>query len=751
MAERFEIISKYNRRFFLPGCPVIFEKGAITKDNTEEKLLLQLKLVNIGRKNIKGVYITIKCLEVGDVASENLESHVYLDLNISSGTAFGEKTPIYLSNPLTRSFLIRIDKIVYQDDEVWKNETDEYLQMVPLQSEVKVDQVLFEQYCREIKKNGNNRVPVEANDYWLCSCGAINHADVNICYQCRIAKDKIFLINDMEYLKTQFTAFCQREIEREREAKRQAEEQEQLRQENIKKQELLRAERLKRQQALIQKHGKKVIIGAIAVLCTVLLVFIGVNVVSTIQEKQLVRQKYERGLDLIKQHRYDEAETMLIQVLSYKDAQEVFNSLEGLEQEYANQTKYDRAKALVEEKEYVRALELFKELGDYEDCNNLYETTKSTYKAKLIELIRISIKEKKYEDAQNSIADLKGLGFEEEAKEQMELSLASEYKYADELMKKKDYSTAINVFDNIIDYNDSKQKRNQCFRIIQKKYIKQKPIVGGLNRTIVLFQDGTVSLDMSSPSDSDKIVNKVMKKYSGLKSIYWDWIGNELVVIKEDGKCDYYYTIGEKVYENYRNWTNLTQVAVGKYGMAALRKDGTVVEDTTSSDYRGAFNAATEWTDIVYITVGDGNLLVGVKNDGTVVYTGRDGFLNAASGTESWTDIVKVFISTDDKTVVGLKMDGSLVTSGIEVMNATEQENVVDIAFRKNIIYFLHADGTVTGSDSKSDISTWEDIVYISITGGFGENTLFGIKSDGTIVSENEKMWNWNNKKAKVK
>ncbi|MBQ5840394.1 MAG: TIR domain-containing protein, partial [Clostridia bacterium] len=107
---------------------------------------------------------------------------------------------------------------------------------------------------------------------------------------------------------------------------------------------------------------------------------------------------------------------------------------------------------------------------------------------------------------------------------------------------------------------------------------------------------------------------------------------------------------------NVSGWRDIVAVAASTFHTVGLRSDGTVVAVGHNSD--GRCNVSG-WTDIVAVTAG-GGYTAGLKSDGTVVVAELDG--DSKRAVRSWTDIVAI---TDICGVVGLKIDGTVVTSGM--------------------------------------------------------------------------------------
>ncbi len=155
--ERFKRLHFFESKQWQPGCPVEIRKGAILHDTVKDIIILQLKLMNVGNKNINSVYVNIVCLDVaGDKITENnsLFTFVYEDLNVTFKEEFGEKIPIPLISDSVRRVKINISKVIYSDGEVWVNTEEANVITLPSQDSLdSLGNLLVEQFKREYDKS----------------------------------------------------------------------------------------------------------------------------------------------------------------------------------------------------------------------------------------------------------------------------------------------------------------------------------------------------------------------------------------------------------------------------------------------------------------------------------------------------------------------------------------------------------------------------------------------------------------------
>lgn len=213
---------------------------------------------------------------------------------------------------------------------------------------------------------------------------------------------------------------------------------------------------------------------------------------------------------------------------------------------------------------------------------------------------------------------------------------------------------------------------------MKREYIQ---IDGGLDHTVVLYNDGTV----------------------------------EAIGSNNYGQCD------------VQDWTDIVQVSTMRNHTVGLHSDGTVVAVGANTD--GQCNVSS-WTDIIAISAGEHHT-IGLRSNGTVVSTGRN--QSGECDVQSWTDIIAVGAAYTN--TFGLCSDGTVIVSGsYKKGKVPGWENIQEISVSDAHIVGLCADGTVkavgNNNHEQCDLSDWKDIV--SIAAGCAYTT--GLKADGTVL-----------------
>lgn len=195
MAERYTRVYTLESNQYQIDAPVIVAAGALLKDNTNNKVLAQLKFKSISDKIIKALKVSVQPLDVKGEQLGSVVEYQYLDLSAKRDEEFGQKAPIRLPDNNTRQFSVKILESLFEDSTEWKADSFESEIISEPESLADVlhnDSELIEQFRLECGEN-NTVMPIFHGAYWICSCGAFNRNDETDCHACN--KEKSVLIN----------------------------------------------------------------------------------------------------------------------------------------------------------------------------------------------------------------------------------------------------------------------------------------------------------------------------------------------------------------------------------------------------------------------------------------------------------------------------------------------------------------------------------------------------------------------------
>lgn len=445
MAERYTRVYTQQGQFYCPGAPIIIEAGALLKDNQTGKIIAQLKFKNISPNSIRALTVKISATDVTGAEVAGVDNFQYLDLNVSRDGEFGQQTPIVLPDATARSFTCQCLSAVLGDKTIWN--CTENTKWVPLPKPCalasKMGTPLAEQYKRDTMPKAQY-VPVEHDGLWSCACGAMNHANEQVCHSCHGSKAALFGALNIEKLQA-----------------------------NKKKHDdVIAAEKAAVAEAEKIRAAKTKKIAIIVAVALVLL--IGISVLTS--KVIMPAVKYNQAISWMDEGKYEDAQEIFLELEDYQDAEAKYTECEwkkGLalylsgERDRANQIFSKLMAGGQLYPEYVitaidaywreEALKCI-DAELYDSAISAADNTLggSTVKDEVLEILYQKatsiLAEEKYDDAMKIFELLSGY------KDANTLAKEALYQKADMYLAEKDYDKSNPIFKQLGDYKDSKNK-----------------------------------------------------------------------------------------------------------------------------------------------------------------------------------------------------------------------------------------------------------------------------------------------------
>ena len=185
--QRFERIRWiFNEQFPANDCPVMFLRGAVLKDKTTGKNLLQLKFINSGTQIIKSTYAAIDFIDdAGDIIANGTTIQAeYLDVNCANGDTFGQKQLLDLGDIGVLHIVITYSKVVFTDGTVWRAGTDSQASRpIPV---ILLKNVLPSELQNEVSEETLCKPETLGGGLWRCTCGClVRTANGDACPNCQ--------------------------------------------------------------------------------------------------------------------------------------------------------------------------------------------------------------------------------------------------------------------------------------------------------------------------------------------------------------------------------------------------------------------------------------------------------------------------------------------------------------------------------------------------------------------------------------
>ena len=363
-----------------------------------------------------------------------------------------------------------------------------------------------------------------------------------------------------------------------------------------------------------------------------------------------------------------------------------------------------------------------------------------TYKAVIIPYKQYKEAEELFQKKQYSEAILayEALGGYKDSRQKIEkiqsMILAETYDRAEKYYKAGDYTHAAMTFGALGDYKDARKRSFALWA----GFSHRDTVVEGYGHTVAVLNDGSVISTKFSGEQKNYFGQDEVSDWKDLIAVsegYYTTLGlckdgTVLAVgINDNGQCD------------VSEWADIVEVSGGLFHSVGLRTDGTVV----ATKYKGAakFNYnqcnVSEWKDVVAVSAGRAHT-VALRADGTVIATGDNEFGQCNVG--EWKEIIAIAAGSNH--TVGLRSDGSVVSTGENKLGQCKTAlwtDIVAVSASRNHTVGLKSDGTVvaTGQNNcnQCDVSDWKGIVGIYA----GSFLTIGIRPDGTLVTAGEEAY----------
>ena len=357
--ERYKHLSDIVQETFILGCPVAIEKGALLSDTVNNTTILRLRLKNASKKSIK--FLSISAFMYDDANDSLIKSKfqefAYLDLAVKPQDSFGDNQANILLDPNTRKVKIIFNKVVFTNEEVWRNDAQEIGVNFPEQELIeKIGSDLLSQCKREFESSGMSGVsfqnikfiPILQDEYWQCSCGFPNNNEDKSCLYCGMNKEWIFKNTDIIGLTQKLKEYNKKQEEL---SEKQRIEKARLAEENKVQEEI------QKEKARLRKKKLKIILPIVGTLVVLFIVIVTV-IMPEIKQWNL----YNQAIEFMNNENYDESTSIFTSLGNYKETED-----------YLKQIDYIKAVNLMNKENYLAAKEIFNKFNDYKDTKKYLE------------------------------------------------------------------------------------------------------------------------------------------------------------------------------------------------------------------------------------------------------------------------------------------------------------------------------------------------------------------------------------------
>ena len=188
--QRYQILSAAEQNLFSPSCPVWVSRYQISYDMQTGKRLMQVRMVSQAEKIIQSVYLRILCQDAKGQDLTRLEMVPVVGLGAAPGTIFGEDQIITLWSDQVSRVRIYPQRVVYYDGTAWNEAgTEDYL-AVPAPVPVRPSDPAYPRLAKAAKAGGakNDFYFRSLRGVWSCTCGLPNSQTRLSCAYCGVSR-----------------------------------------------------------------------------------------------------------------------------------------------------------------------------------------------------------------------------------------------------------------------------------------------------------------------------------------------------------------------------------------------------------------------------------------------------------------------------------------------------------------------------------------------------------------------------------
>ena len=185
MSERYKKLYHLPHRLYTSHAPVLIESGSLLLERRTNAMLCQLCFRNIQDKPVKSLRAVVQMLDAQGNPLGNPVDHRYLDLDLKREEDCGRGVAIVLPSLQAAAFNVRVSQVSFADGEVW-TDGNSLWEALPDQFTLEDSFVSMDELNRFLRRFGQDCsfAPVETDELWFCTCGAVNPNTEGRCHRC---------------------------------------------------------------------------------------------------------------------------------------------------------------------------------------------------------------------------------------------------------------------------------------------------------------------------------------------------------------------------------------------------------------------------------------------------------------------------------------------------------------------------------------------------------------------------------------
>ena len=184
--ERFQVLSAGRQNLFQPQSPVWVSRVQLSLDRDSGKRLLQARMVNLSEKTIRQIFLRIRCLDGARRQLAQLEMVPLGALRVLPGRVFGDDKPLELTPKGCRYAEAYAQRVRFADGSTWDEDRPEDYIAFSDPEPVKPEDPHYQTLASRALSGGvrNDCYFRAQQGLWLCTCGLPNPSRSLRCPHC---------------------------------------------------------------------------------------------------------------------------------------------------------------------------------------------------------------------------------------------------------------------------------------------------------------------------------------------------------------------------------------------------------------------------------------------------------------------------------------------------------------------------------------------------------------------------------------
>ena len=257
--EKFKVLKVINHGEWLRSCPLFVVRSQIIRNNETDKLLVVNEIANIGNKTVKDVVIKIDCMDAEGKLITSVDKCAYQGMNVAKQAIFGGNK-LFSVPEGTENISLIIKNVTFADGTTWGNDFAIKGIKIGNPVKIDPNDSVYDVVESRCQANHVTPKfwPYEFDGGWRCTCAQLNDEDNMVCELCGVSKFWVLdNLNKEDIIDYKQRVERERRLvaEREEEERRRAEEEARLAAEREEEERRIAAEQAEQERRIAEQRA----------------------------------------------------------------------------------------------------------------------------------------------------------------------------------------------------------------------------------------------------------------------------------------------------------------------------------------------------------------------------------------------------------------------------------------------------------------------------------------------------------------